>query len=194
MGKAGQVVWLILAVVVSLWWWTQLEDKPPTPVSDTSSPLLTMANASTYRYNTQGRQQSRLDAKTVRHFNDGQGTFFTQPDIRHIVADNAYTTIVSRQGYMSDDKNVITMRGDVIGERYVNQSLQTIYRSEVLDYRPVAQTVSSDKAVTILTPESDSDGLGALWRLDDNYFILEKNVRTHYAPSSLTPLSPARPE
>lgn len=192
--RLGTMLWVMVAVVVSLWWWAQSQDRPSASETSITRPLLTLQDASTYRYNAAGEQQSQLNAEQVRHFNDGQGTFFAHPDIHHQVDANTYTTITARSGHMSDDKSLISMRGDALAQRYVDDTLRTILRSSALDYRPIAQTVSSDEAVNILTPESDSDSVGALWRLADNYFILQKNVRTHYAPSSHTALSTAQPQ
>lgn len=180
MGNPRRImVWVLLAVICGYWWWTQNTLTAPR-TSNTHHPLLTLSNTTTYLYARDGQRISSLQAESARHHDDARGTELTHPVLNHQDESTTHYRAVARHGFINHAKDTLTLRDNVVVERFAEGQLIDRLNSESLTYRPLLKEIRTADRLSFTTPDSRSEATGALWRLQTNSLILEKKIRTHY--------------
>lgn len=152
---------------------------------DTSTPLapplLVAHNSQNYQYNEQGQVRTSLIAKTITYYNDERGTDFISP-IVSTYKGNISNRITADTANQNQDKSLITLNGNVIAiHQNPNQPrTNTRFESPNMRYYPNENRAETDEAIKIFTPDSTTYAIGTIWQINQNLFILKKNVRSTY--------------
>ena len=178
--------WGILALICIYWWWAQ---NTPAVISTQHDyvPLLTLTDNTTYIYAENGQRGSSLHAKYTEHHDNGNGTFFTYPELTHLDGSTVRYLAIAEHGFINNMKDTIRLSEDVVVNRFVNDEIVDQLTTDTLTYLPQTDQITTADPLVFTTPDSHTTATGALWQLDKNWLILKQNIRTHYETTTSQP-------
>lgn len=185
-GKRLCLAVLIIIATVTLFWWIRNNLQRDQEQNVTGIALLRVTDGVVYRYDETGENTLILNSPEVRYYADRRGTRFQSPKLtrKHLAT---IDTLSAMHALENQERTQIHMWGNVRG---VHNNLNiprahTVLESDSLNYHITKNEAETDDSVAITTPESKTSASGAIWQLNDNLFILDKNIRGHYAPDQV---------
>lgn len=178
------VLLLAIAALIAVWWGrNQFVDD--VPAGKTGIPLITLKQSTLYQFDEQGTRDLILSSEQVRHFQNQKGTEFTQPELTRLQAD-ATSTLRADFAVQNAQQTQIRMRGEVHATHTPHNKPDdiTTFTSPTLTYYVPENEAETDDPVVITTRDSITHATGSLWHLNQNLFILKKNIRSDYASDS----------
>ncbi|MDO5090495.1 MAG: LPS export ABC transporter periplasmic protein LptC [Cardiobacteriaceae bacterium] len=166
---------------MAAWWWAQRFASENAPATAQDAPVLTLHDASAYRYDENGARLDTLHAQSVHYYSDERDTLFAEPRLRR-EHENGHIAARAQQGRYAPDGSVI-LDGDAVIERFTATEKDASAASDTFIYHPGDNTLATDRFVTLTTAESTTTSTGAVWQLERNSLILKQNVRSRYEPS-----------
>lgn len=166
---------------MSAWWWAQRFSGEHAPARDENAAILTLHDASAYRYGDSGERTDTLQAAAVHYYGDDRDILFTRPRLRREQADGHIAARAQSGRHLPDGS--VHLEGDAVMERLVGATAELTVASQAFTYHPAANTLATEHSVTFTTPQSITTSTGAIWQLEHNSLILGQNVRSRYEPS-----------
>lgn len=174
---------LITLAVGTLFWWMKNHLAGEQERNTTGIALLQVTDGVVYRYDETGDNHLILKSPEVRYYADERGTHFERPKLtrKHGATRNSLS---AARAVENQARTEIRLYGNVLGvhDNYTLPRAHTILESDTLNYRIATDEAETDDSVVITTPDGETHANGAIWQLNKNLFILEQNVRSHYAP------------
>lgn len=182
-GKRLCLALLIAIATVTLLWWIHNNLQRDQEQNVTGIALLRVTDGVVYRYDEIGDNTLILKSPEVRYYADKRGTCFQRPKLTRKHA-ATIDTLSAMHAVENQQRTQIHMWGNVLGvHKNLNiPKVHTVLESDTLNYHITKNEAETDDSVVITTTESKTSASGAIWQLNENLFILNKNIRSHYAP------------
>lgn len=180
-GKIKNVIFILLSGGL-LWLWQYNEDRIAEAKTLTTDPVaLSLENAVMYQYGQTGSLTTRISGQYIEHMKNGENHFIA-PELKQITPQGS-RILKAKFGAQSANQQTITLRGNVFAEESQNGQTVAALHTNQLQYERPQQLITTDSTVILDTPESHTTADGAQWQMQQNLFILKKNIRSSYVPA-----------
>jgi lipopolysaccharide export system protein LptC len=174
-------VLLLLGGVTSLWL-MRLEEEPGVATKEVQHvPDSYMENFTRTDMDENGLVKGKLTAEYMRHFPDDGSTELLRPRFEIYNGGSNPWYIRAERGWGSADYELIKLYGDVHiwnNDAQGGRNVEVI--TEELHAWPKTKYTETDKAATIITPSSITQGIGLRTYLGSKQLELLNEVKTHY--------------
>ncbi len=179
-------VLLVLLLLAGLTQWLlSLNEISASAVRDSHNPDYTMENFTITTMDAAGKPEQRLQSVRMAHYPDDDSTEFARPHITIFRDNKAPWEIYGERGWMSADRELILLRGDVLIEN-PQAPPQSRLRLVTRDLRVLTgeETAVTEQPVTITGQTSLTHGTGMRAYFKDGRLQLLSKVRGTYAPKA----------
>lgn len=148
-------------------------------LSERTIPVVSLEDVTAFRYNADGEKEVMLSSARAAYYADTQETVYERPQLQHYPEkmDLTAQTATNFQG------QYLVLKGEVVATRRGEQNHDDLrLESDEMEYVYREHYVDIPRALVLKTPNSITHAIGARWHLNQNLFILNKNIRSHYAP------------
>lgn len=174
------IIFALLALCL-IGWWQYNENHADLPSLAEDSVLLSLENAVIYQYGHDGKRKNRLSGSYIEHMKTGENRFIAPKIMQNIP--RGIRVLQARFGEQSANGQIIVLHDNVFAREYKNHQPGATLHTDNLEYDSNLQTITTDSAVILDTPNSHITAEGMQWRLPQNLFILKKNIRSTYVPA-----------